>query len=238
MKFKFRIVALIAVAITLFVGCNKDVLDLSLAIVNEPAPDKLSKFADTQDEQDGVFEMSVENGVKLVSNGEKVHYFKFLGENSKEVMYANTRLSESRDAVVAILKDKVCFLRVYIDNRDAMNLLSSISDEINKADSVINDLRLFEDSEQETVNFLKSTFPKLVKDSVDYSNSKKLFYPSQIILANANDLTIYSLDPVGTNLNLSIRKISKEAYLEHYIEEYAKPEIEAFDAPFKNLFKK
>lgn len=220
----------------IFLGCSPKKIDLKeLAPGKKPNVD-LSEFTKNIREQKGRFELPTKDGVQLVDKGEKIVYYFFAGNDN--VTFDKAKIAEVLETKVVTYNGLVSFISVHPDNKDAVNLLKDMLKSYSTPDSIIYNQRKFDDNEKETPALLKSLMPNLVKEVADEFDNKATQYPQQLFWSKNDVLTQLVIDPTNANLNMSIKIITKKAYMDHIVEEYAKPLLKEYDSPYAHLFKK
>ncbi|MBO9676263.1 MAG: hypothetical protein J7577_22675 [Sphingobacteriaceae bacterium] len=217
-------------------SCGSKKIDLKDLVVGQKPNVDLSAFTDNIREQKGRFEKPTENGIQLVDKGEKIVYYYFAG--NENVTFDKAKIADVLETKVVTYNGIVSFISVHPHNKDAVSLLKDLLKTYSTPDSVSYDTRKFTDSEKETANVLKDAMPGQVKEVVDEFDNKSTQYPQQIFWSKNNVLTQITLDPTNAHLNMSIKIVTKQAYMDHIVQEYAKPLLKEYDSPFAHLFKK
>ncbi|MEJ7559838.1 MAG: hypothetical protein WKF66_16120 [Pedobacter sp.] len=226
----------IAILICLtFLGCSPKKIDLKDLVVSEKSNVDLSEFAKNIREQKGRFELPTKDGVKLVDRGEKIVYYFFAGNDN--VTFDKAKIAPVLETKVVTYNGLVSYITVHPDNKDAPELLERMLKSHPAPDSIVYDQSKLTGSEKETALLLKKVMPNLVKEVVDEFDNKTTQYPQQMFWSKNNVLTKLTIDPTNANLNMSVRLITKKAYLDHIVEEYAKPLFTQYDIPYAHLFK-
>lgn len=220
----------------IFLGCSPKKIDLKDLVLAEKPNVDLSEFTKNITEQKGRFELPTKDGVQLVDKGEKIVYYFFAGNDN--VTFDKAKIAEVLETKVVTYNGVVSFISVHPDNKDAANLLKDMLKSYSTPDSIIYNQRKFDDSEKETPALLKSLMPHLVKEVADEFDNKATQYPQQLFWSKNDILTQLVIDPTNANLNMSIKIITKKAYMDHIVEEYAKPLLKEYDSPYAHLFKK
>ncbi|SDH50182.1 hypothetical protein SAMN05421827_12720 [Pedobacter terrae] len=217
-------------------SCSQKKLDLKDLIVGQKPNVDLSVFTDNIKEQSGRFEMPTENGVQLVDKGEKVVYYYYAG--NKKVTFDKAKIADVLETKVVTYNGLVSFISVHPDNKDAVSLLKDLLKTYSIPDSISYDTRKFTDSDRETANVLKNVLPRYVKEVADEFDNKSTQYPQQFFWSKNDILTHITIDPTNANLNMSVKIVTKRAYMDHIVQEYARPLLKEYDSPLAHLFKK
>jgi hypothetical protein len=163
-------------------------------------------------------------------------YYYFAG--NENITFDKAKIADVLEIKVVTYNGVVSFISVHPHNRDAVNLLKDLLKTYGIPDSISYDTRKFIDSERETANVLKDALPSYVKEVADEFDDKSTQYPQQFFWSKNDVLTQITLDPISANLNMSVKMVTKQAYLDHIVLEYAKPLFKEYDSPFAHLFKK
>ncbi|GGH19873.1 hypothetical protein GCM10007422_45010 [Pedobacter zeae] len=218
----------------LTLACKKEVIDIAQLALDKPLDIDLNGYASRVKNQNGHIEAATD-GFKTVDKGEKVVCYYFAG--NKDITFEKAKIDDVLETKVITYNGIVSFIGVHPDNRDAVSLLKYLLKTHSTPDSVSYDTTKFIDSEKETANVLKDAMPGLVKEVADEFDNKSTQYPQQLFWSKNNILTHITLDPTNAHLNMSVKIITKQAYMGHIVQEYAKPLFKEYDSPFAHLFK-
>jgi hypothetical protein len=220
----------------ILLGCSSKKLDLTDLKLDEKPNVDLSGFTKDVREQKGRFELPTKDGVKLVDKGEKIVYY-FFADNDN-ITFKKAKIASVLKTKVVTYNGLVSFVSVRAHNRDAPVLFQAMLKEYGTPDSISYDQRKFSRSEKGTLLVLKRIMPDLVKNVSDEFDYESTEYPQRIFWSKNRVLTVLTIDPVNLHLNMSINIITEKAYLDHIVEEYAKPLLKEYDVPFAPLFRK
>jgi hypothetical protein len=165
--------------------------------------------------------LPTKDGIQLVDKGEKIVYYFFAGNDN--VTFDKTQIAPVLETMVVTYNGIVSYISVHPHNKYVPELLKRMLKSHSTPDFIVYDQRIFDSSEEETSSLLKKLMPNLVKDVADEFDNRATRYPQQMFWSKSNVLTKLTIDPTNSNLNMSVRLITKKAYLDHIVEDHAKP---------------